>query len=61
MALQSVAAWIRFLTGQLHDIDPELKQLITAHPAGPRLLAEPGVGPVVAAQVLISWGHPGRV
>lgn len=61
VTLQSVAARIRFLTGQLHDIDPELEQLITAHPAGPRLLAEAGVGPVVAAQVLISWSHSGRV
>jgi hypothetical protein len=31
------------------------------HPAGPTLLAEPGVGPVVAAQLLISWSHRGRV
>jgi hypothetical protein len=28
---------------------------------GPALLAEPGVGPVVAAQLLISWSHHGRV
>jgi transposase len=61
VTLQSVAARIRFLTGQLQDIDPELKQLIAAHPAGPQLLAEPGVGPVVAAQMLISWSHSGRV
>ena len=27
----------------------------------PALLAEPGVGPVVAAQMLISWSHSGRV
>ncbi len=25
------------------------------------MLAEPGVGPVVAAQLLISWSHHGRV
>jgi transposase len=25
------------------------------------VLAEPGVGPVVAAQLLISWSHDGRV
>ena len=61
LTLHSVAARIRFLTGQLHDIDPELEQLIGAHPAGPQLLAEPGVGPVVAAQLLISWSHSGRV
>ena len=30
-------------------------------PPGPALLAEPGVGPVVAAQLLVSWSHPGRV
>jgi len=35
--------------------------LIKQHPAGPALLAEPGVGPVVAAQLLISWSHHGRV
>ena len=61
LTLQSIGARIRFLTGQLHDIDPELQQLIIAHPAGPPLLAQPGVGPVVAAQLLISWSHPGRV
>jgi transposase len=27
----------------------------------PALLAQPGVGPVSAAQVLISWSHPGRL
>jgi transposase len=29
--------------------------------AAPTLLAQPGVGPVTAAQVLISWSHPGRL
>jgi len=38
-----------------------LGQLIRQHPAGPALLAEPGVGPIVAAQMLVSWSHPGRV
>jgi transposase len=27
----------------------------------PALLAQPGVGPVTGAQVLISWSHPGRL
>ena len=61
MTMQSITARIRFLTGQLAHIDPELALLIKAHPAGPALLAEPGVGPVVAAQMLISWSHHGRV
>lgn len=61
LTLQSITARIRFLTKQLAQIDPELNLLINAHPAGPALLAEPGVGPVVAAQMLISWSHHGRV
>ena len=27
----------------------------------PVLLAQPGVGPITAAQLLISWSHPGRL
>ncbi|MDQ3475451.1 MAG: IS110 family transposase, partial [Actinomycetota bacterium] len=34
---------------------------VNDHPAGPALLAEHGVGPVVAAQLLVSWSHRGRV
>jgi transposase len=59
--LQSIAARIRFLSAQLAELDPQLLDLIKQHPAGPALLAEPGVGPVVAAQLLISWSHHGRV
>jgi transposase len=60
-SLQSIAARIRFLSAQLAELDPQLLALIKQHPAGPSLLAEPGVGPVVAAQLLISWSHHGRV
>jgi transposase len=59
--LRSIAARIEFLRAQTHDLDAELMGLVTAHPAGPTLLAEPGVGPVVAAQLLVTWSHPGRV
>jgi transposase len=61
LALQSIAARIRFLSHQIDQLDPELVGLIEQHPAGPALLAEPGVGPVVAAQLLVSWSHSGRV
>ena len=60
-SLQSIAARGRFLSAQLAELDPQLLALIKQHPAGPTLLAEPGVGPVVAAQLLISWSHRGRV
>ena len=61
LTLQSIGARIRFLSAQLAELDPQLLELITQHPAGPALLAQAGVGPVVAAQLLISWSHPGRV
>jgi hypothetical protein len=59
--VQSIAARIHFLTGQVAKLDPELVELVKAHPAGPTLLSELGVGPVVAAQLLVSWSHRGRV
>lgn len=49
LTLQSIAARIRFLSVKLAELDPQLLELINQHPAGPALLAEPGVGPVVAA------------
>jgi transposase len=61
LTLRSITARIRFLSAQLAELDPELVKLVTQHPAGPTLLAEAGVGPVVAAQLLISWSHRGRV
>jgi transposase len=61
LALRSVAARISFLTDQVAELDPQLALLVHAHPAGQALLDEPGVGPIVAAQLLISWSHPERV
>lgn len=59
--MKLIAARIRFLSTQVAQLDPELLSLLKQHPAGPTLLAEAGVGPVVAAQLLISWSHVGRV
>ena len=42
LALRSITARIPFLAAQLAELDPELPQLVQAHPAGPALLAEPG-------------------
>src|SRR6478672_8375921 len=61
LMLRSIAARIRFLLAQTAELDPELLALVKQHLAGPALLAEPGVGPVVAAQLLVSWSHRGRV
>ena len=40
------------------QLEAELRQLITA--MAPALLSQPGIGPITAAQLLISWSHPGR-
>jgi len=41
----------------------ELEQEILAHVRAltPQLLDEPGVGPIVAAQLIVAWSHRGRV
>ena len=41
----------------------QLEELMRTHAPeqSQALLAAPGIGPVVAATVLVAWGHPGRV
>ena len=51
-------ARIEILFAQAAELDPELVALVKAHPAGHALLAEPGVGPVVAAQLLVELVAP---
>jgi transposase len=57
-ALRRLARRIRHLDAEIADHDTDLAALTAAH--CPQLLAEPGIGPVVAAQAYISWSHPGR-
>jgi transposase len=45
LTLRSIAARIRFPLAQTAELDPELVALVKAHPAGPALLDQPGVGP----------------
>jgi len=54
-----LATRIRALDAELAANYRDLTQLTTVQ--APELLALPGVGPVVAAAVLIAWSHPGRV
>jgi transposase len=44
---------------EARQLSKELQTLVQA--MAPALLAQPGVGPVTAAQLLISWSHPGRL
>jgi transposase len=59
ISLRSTAHRILFLGAQAKDLHDELEALVTA--TAPGLLELSGVGVFVAAQVLVSWSHAGRV
>jgi transposase len=58
-ALRALARRVQALTAEERELKREIQALV-ARLARP-LLDEQGVGPVSAAQALISWSHPGRV
>jgi transposase len=57
-ALRVTAQRIQFLQAEADQLQAELTVLVGA--VAPWLLEVPGVGPLSAAQVLISWSHAGR-
>lgn len=57
-AMRHLARRVAGLDEELADIDRQLKVLVAK--TAPQLLAEYGVGPVTAAQVIVSWSHAGR-
>jgi len=59
LSLRAVARRVHHLTIEERELKHEIETLVAE--LAPRLLSEPGVGPVSAAQILISWSHPGRV
>ena len=59
IAMRAVARRVHQLTTEERELKHEIETLVNE--LAPTLLAEPGVGPITAAQVLISWSHPGRV
>jgi transposase len=58
IALRALARRVQALTVEERELKREVQSLV-AHLA-PGLLEEPGIGPVAAAQVLLSWSHRGR-
>ena len=59
LAMRAVARRVVQLTSEEHDLAREIETL--TRKLAPQLLTQPGIGPLAAAQVLLSWSHPGRI
>jgi transposase len=58
-ALRAVARRVQHLTAEERELAAEIEALIRT--LAPQLLDQPGVGPLAAAQLVISWSHRGRI
>jgi transposase len=58
-ALRSTARRVQLLAAEAAELRAELDRLVAA--IAPWLLELPGVGPISAAQVLVSWSYAGRL
>jgi transposase len=59
LVLRSLARRIQAATVEADGLERELLAHVRA--LAPALLDEPGVGPVVAAQLIVAWSHQGRL
>ena len=59
LVLRSLARRIQAATVEAGELEQEILAHVRA--LAPRLLDEPGVGPIVAAQLIVAWSHHGRV
>jgi transposase len=59
LALKAVARRIQQLTVEERELAREIEHLTSR--LAPQLLDQPGIGPLLAAQLLLSWSHPGRL
>ena len=58
-ALRTVARRVQQLGAEERELAGEIETL--TRKLAPQLLEQPGVGPLAAAQILISWSHRGRI
>jgi transposase len=58
-ALRTVARRVQHLTAEERELAREIETLTRS--LAPQLLEQPGVGPLAAAQLVISWSHRGRI
>ena len=59
IVLRSLARRVRTATVEADELEREILAHVRA--LAPTLLDEPGVGPIVAAQLIVAWSHPGRL
>jgi transposase len=59
IVLRSLARRARAATVEADELEGEILAHVRA--LAPTLLDEPGVGPIVAAQLLVAWSHRGRL
>ena len=52
LAVQQLTVEERELAGEIEQLTSKL---------APQLLNQPGIGPLLAAQIVLSWSHPGRL
>jgi transposase len=59
LALRSIARRVLQLQAEERELARQIEALIRK--LAPQLLDQPGVGPHAAAQLVLSWSHPGRI
>jgi transposase len=59
LVLRSLSRRIQAATVEADELEQEILGHVRA--LAPRLLDEPGVGPIVAAQLIVAWSHHGRL
>ena len=59
LALRAVARRVQHLTAEERQLAREIDKLVRT--LAPQLLDQPGIGTLLAAQILLSWSHPGRL
>jgi transposase len=59
LVLRSLARRVLAATSEADQLEREILAHVRA--LAPALLDEPGIGPIVAAQLIIAWSHHGRL
>jgi transposase len=59
LVLRTLSRRIKAATVEANELEREILDHVRA--LAPALLDEPGIGPIVAAQLIVAWSHSGRV